>query len=201
MVAFPLIYLLRPYIFGTELGTSPLHETQMIALVLFTLHFVKREFETLFVHKFSSGYMPIFNLFKNSSYYWGYAFFVAYFVLHPQFTSPCMTQVYIGAAAMVVFELMNLYCHVYLSGLRPAGSTERKIPRGFLFELVSCPNYLVEILSWVAFTVMTNSLPSLLFTLSGAGQMLIWALGKHRRYKKEFPEYPKNRKALIPFII
>jgi very-long-chain enoyl-CoA reductase len=30
--------------------------------------------------------------------------------------------------------------------------------------------------------------------------MLVWAQQKHRRYKKEFPGYPKNRKVLIPFI-
>jgi very-long-chain enoyl-CoA reductase len=40
-----------------------------------------------------------------------------------------------------------------------------------------------------------------LFTLAGAYQMTVWALGKHRAYKKEFSHYPKNRKAIIPFIL
>lgn len=31
--------------------------------------------------------------------------------------------------------------------------------------------------------------------------MTVWALGKHKAYKKEFPQYPKNRKAIIPFIL
>jgi very-long-chain enoyl-CoA reductase len=31
--------------------------------------------------------------------------------------------------------------------------------------------------------------------------MLDWALKKHKQYKKEFPEYPKGRKAMFPFII
>ncbi|SBT77240.1 3-oxo-5-alpha-steroid 4-dehydrogenase, putative [Plasmodium ovale] len=32
-------------------------------------------------------------------------------------------------------------------------------------------------------------------------QMAIWALKKHSNYKKEFPNYPKNRKAIFPFIL
>jgi very-long-chain enoyl-CoA reductase len=32
--------------------------------------------------------------------------------------------------------------------------------------------------------------------------MLIWAKEKHRRYKKDFGDkYPKNRKAILPFLI
>jgi len=32
--------------------------------------------------------------------------------------------------------------------------------------------------------------------------MIIWAKQKHRRYRKEFGDkFPKNRKAMIPFII
>jgi len=53
---------------------------------------------------------------------------------------------------------------------------------------------------------MTQSLPALLYTLSGAGQMLPWAIKKHVQLKKLFDGkegrelYPKNRKVLVPFI-
>ena len=40
-----------------------------------------------------------------------------------------------------------------------------------------------------------------LFALCGFYQMAVWAFGKHRNYKKEFENYPKNRKAIIPFIM
>ena len=40
-----------------------------------------------------------------------------------------------------------------------------------------------------------------LFTLAGAYQMSVWALGKHRNYKKEFLSYPRGRKAIFPFIL
>jgi len=54
-------------------------------------------------------------------------------------------------------QLSNLYTHIYLSSLRKPNSTERKIPYGYGFDLVSCPNYLFEILGWVAFSVLTGS--------------------------------------------
>lgn len=36
----------------------------------------------------------------------------------------------------------------------------------------------------VGFTVATQALPAAIFTLVGAGQMAVWAAGKHRRLKK-----------------
>ena len=39
-----------------------------------------------------------------------------------------------------------------------------------------------------------------LFAVAGALQMTQWAIGKHKRYRKEFPTYPR-RKAIIPFVI
>lgn len=41
-----------------------------IAVLLFVGHFLKREFETLFVHRFSNATMPIIRLAINCSHYW-----------------------------------------------------------------------------------------------------------------------------------
>lgn len=48
---------------------------------------------------------------------------------------------------------------------------------------------------------MEISFSALIFSLVGFGQMAIWALGKHKNYKKEFADYPRSRKAILPFII
>ena len=90
--------------------------------------------------------------------------------------------------------------------LRPAGSKVRKIPLPnsnpftLLFNLVSCPNYTYEIGAWLSFTFMTQCPPVGFFTVAGAYQMIVWALGKHKNYKKEFKDYPR-RKAIFPFIL
>ena len=44
----------------------------------------------------------------------------------------------------------------------------------------------VQIAAWLSFTMMTQCLPVGIFTLAGAYQMTVWALGKHRNYRKEF---------------
>lgn len=51
------------------------------------------------------------------------------------------------------------------------------------------------------FSIMTQCLPAFLFAFAGFYQMAIWALGKHKNYRKEFKDYPKGRKAIIPYVL
>jgi len=107
-----------------------------------------------------------------------------------------------------------------LRSLRPEGSRKRVIPRGYGFNIVSVPNYFFESMGWAVVCVMTGSLagniyrlesgnrtltfcyPAYLFTAVSTGQMVLWALKKHANYKKEFgKEYPRGRKAMIPFVL
>ena len=62
------------------------------------------------------------NLFKNCSYYWGFAAYVSYHVNHPLYTAPCDVQVYAGLAAFAFCELGNFSVHWALRCLRPAGN-------------------------------------------------------------------------------
>jgi len=203
-----LWFYTRPWLAYGELDTSspPLSTTAHIAAAAWTAHYAKRLLETIFVHRFSNATMPIMNLFKNCGYYWGFAAYVSYHVNHPLYTSPCTTQVYACLAAFTACQLGNFSIHLLLRNLRPAGSNVRKIPRPdgnpltSLFNLVSCPNYTYEIGSWISFTLMTQCLPAGIFTLAGAYQMTMWALGKHRNYRNEFKDYPR-RKAIFPFIL
>ncbi|KZC06731.1 Trans-2,3-enoyl-CoA reductase, partial [Dufourea novaeangliae] len=209
--AGPLVIYLwlyqRPWIFYGDVDTSKIHTTVSVAAVCWIVHYAKRLLETLFVHRFSHATMPLRNLFKNCSYYWLFAMYVAYHVNHPLFTPASPLKFYIGTTMFALCELGNLSIHIALRNLRPANSTVRKIPVATgnpftaLFNLVSCPNYTYEVGSWIGFTIMTSCLPAGLFTFAGAYQMTLWALGKHKAYKKEFSNYPKSRKAIIPFVL
>lgn len=205
-----LITYFRPAIlYGANASLKPFHYSVNIAAACWSFHYLKRILETLFVHRFSHATMPMMNLFKNCTYYWGFAFYVGYYVNHPLFTPAYLkdAQIYAGLLGFLFSELGNFSIHMALRNLRPPGTTERKIPKPtwnpftLLFNFVSCPNYTYEIAAWVSFSIMTQCLPALLFTAAGGGQMIIWALGKHRNYKKEFPTYPRGRKSIIPFVI
>lgn len=135
------------------------------AAICYSIHYIKRLLETIFVHRFSHATMPIRNLFKNCSYYWLFTGYVAYHVNHPQYTAPSQLVAIIGLAYFVICELGNFSIHMALRNLRPPGTTLRKIPMPtgnpftLLFKFVSCPNYTYEIGSWIGFTIMTQCLP------------------------------------------
>ncbi|XP_057334482.1 very-long-chain enoyl-CoA reductase [Microplitis mediator] len=206
----PLIVYLwvysRPWLFYGN-AQSEMHQVVHWAAICWTIHYAKRIYETLFVHRFSHATMPLRNLFKNCSYYWLFTMYVAYHVNHPLYTPPDSLCSIIGLLLFTICEIGNLSIHLALRNLRPPGTNVRKIPVATsnpftsLFNFVSCPNYTYEIGSWIGFTIMTKCLPAAFFMIAGAYQMTIWALGKHRLYKKEFSNYPKNRKAIIPFLI
>ncbi len=88
-----------------------------------------------------------------------------------------------------------------LRNLRKPGETGHKIPFGGLYAWVSCPNYFGEIIAWLGFTIATWSLPALAFFAWTIANLLPRALSHHKWYKEKFPGYPKERKAILPFIL
>ena len=197
------LFVLFPTVFyGTAAASSGLHPIQRLCYALVLFHFGKREAETLFLHRFSHATMPLRNLFKNCAHYWGLSgVLLGYFLYRPGFVSsvsedvvPLLVYAFVGA------ELANFYTHWVLSSLRPPGTTIRRIPYGFGFSSVSCPNYFFETLAWVFFSLLAEHWSAWLFTVVATAQMAVWAKKKHKAYLKEFKDYPKNRKAMFPFI-
>ena len=66
----------------------------------------------------------------------------------------------VGVFLFVVGAYINIKSDNILLSLR-SKSGEYKIPEGFMFKYVSFPNYLGEILEWMAFALMTWSLAGL----------------------------------------
>ncbi|EEY19468.1 synaptic glycoprotein SC2 [Verticillium alfalfae VaMs.102] len=160
------VIALRPYLYR-DAASKPLTQTQWLGFAMFMGHFLKREWETLFVHKFSASTMPARNIFKNSFFYWVFSGALCA-------TSPACAR----------------------------GAVRRgKIPRGYGFSLVTCPNYMFEITAWIGVIIACRSASAALFIAIGAAQMSAWAKGKERAYRKEFPEtYKKKKFVLLPGI-
>ena len=97
--------------------------------------------------------------------------------------------------------ILNIKSDDILFSLRDDGSTGYKIPTGGLFEKVSSPNYLGEIIEWIGFAIATWSLAGFTFAIWTFCNLAPRAFAHHRWYKEEFSDYPEDRKALIPFVI
>ncbi|KKA26677.1 hypothetical protein TD95_001612 [Thielaviopsis punctulata] len=199
------VVTLRPYIYSGA-AAAPLSQTQWLAFWMITLHFVKRELETLFVHKFSASTMPAFNIFKNSFFYWVFSGLLsAWAIYSPTSLAATADQPLIDAAGSLVYlfgEVSNATVHLHLSSLRSRGGTERKIPNGYGFSLVTCPNYLFEAISWLGVIVVSRSWAVTLFIAIGVAQMATWAKGKEAAYRKEFGDkYKKKRFVMLPGIV
>ena len=176
-----------------------------IDTMLWIAHYVKRLWESAFVHSFSSDTMPLANVFKNSAYYWGAGLLLGYNSRGSVIEMNAET----GAIVMLwcLCQTTNGYCHWYLANLRSGKATkEHVLPTNWLFRWVVCPNYSAEILGWALFALLGfnewNSYFGVkaLFCGIGAAQMYMWASGKRRRYKKLFGDKYKVAGNLLPGI-
>jgi hypothetical protein len=106
----------------------------------------------------------------------------------------------IGLIVFLAGFAINCRADGILIALRRPGETGYRIPRGWLFEYVACPNYFGEIVEWFGFALATWSLPGLAFALFTAANIGPRAFSNRRWYRRTFPDYPAERKALIPFV-
>jgi 3-oxo-5-alpha-steroid 4-dehydrogenase 1 len=76
-----------------------------------------------------------------------------------------------------------------------------KIPRGFLFQYVTSPQYFTELAGFLGWAIMTWS-PAGLFIFSiSCANLIPRAIASHKWYHEKFKgEYPTDRKILIPFL-
>ncbi|CAO4361838.1 unnamed protein product [Caenorhabditis nigoni] len=73
------------------------------------------------------------------------------------------------------------------------------IPRGHLFEHISCPNYFGECLQWIGYAIAARSFPAIAFAFFIVCNIAPRAASHHEWYKKKFgAQYPNDRMALLP---
>jgi 3-oxo-5-alpha-steroid 4-dehydrogenase 1 len=107
----------------------------------------------------------------------------------------------LGIFLFALGAIVNLKSDQILIGLRKHGEVGYKIPRGFIFEYISCPNHLGEIIQWAGFALMAWNCPAATFFLWTAANLIPRALDHHKWYKKQFENYPAERKAILPGIL
>jgi 3-oxo-5-alpha-steroid 4-dehydrogenase 1 len=111
----------------------------------------------------------------------------------------------VGVLVYYVAFFANIHSDHIVRNLRPsheidAGIKRYRIPRGGLFEYVSNPSYFTELVFWTGFAVFTWSLAGVYILAISAANLVPRAISTHAWYREKFPDYPSDRKILIPFI-
>ena len=105
---------------------------------------------------------------------------------------------YLGLILFFLGFLSNQISDTILINLRKPGETGYKIPKGFLFNYISCPNHFSEIIQWSGFALIAWNLPATCFFIWTMANLLPRALKHHKWYLEKFKDYPIKRKAVIP---
>lgn len=175
-------------------NTNPI---QWTVLAVVTIHFVKRVSESLFVHRYSkpSGSLPTFLV---ASLYSTAAFVIGWLNRAP---IPAVDVGFIlGILFFVIGIAGNFYHHKLLADLRK-NSFDYFIPKGGWFEYVVCPHYLFEIITWLGFAMLSRHLAVWLILLFVIGYLTARGLRTLEWYRQNFSSFPKDRKAILPFIL
>jgi len=114
----------------------------------------------------------------------------------------CLSPTFLLGVMIYFFGMfMNIHSDKILTSLRKPNETEYKIPHGGAFKYLSAPNLVGEVIEFLGYVIASNgALPAVTFWCFTSSSLLPKAVQHHFWYHKTFKDYPKNRKALIPFI-
>jgi 3-oxo-5-alpha-steroid 4-dehydrogenase 1 len=107
----------------------------------------------------------------------------------------------VGAALFVVGFCIHVLADRELRRVRRESAGRYGVPQGPLFRLVSCPNYLGELVEWSGWALATMSWPGLIFALWSAANLVPRAIKHHAWYRETFADYPRSRKAVLPYVL
>lgn len=186
-------------------GTPSLDPVLVVLVGLWVLHYLNRSIIfPLRIHTrgkqiplaivLSAGVFNIANGFFNG-YWWG-------FLADPYPAGWGYDARMIGGGILFFAGVwINHRADNMLIALRKPDETGYKIPHGWLFKYISCPNHFGEILEWLGFAIMAWNLPAFSFAIWTAANLIPRSLAHHRWYKSHFDNYPRERKAVIPGLL
>ncbi len=195
----PIIFAVC-FLSGSNTNTT----AALIFLVFWEVHYLHRAFIYPFGLRGTSRRMPLavmsfgflFNMvngYLNGRYIFAFSGgYAGEWLGDPRFI--------IGTVLFIVGFAINRRADRILRGLRQPGESGYRISYSRFYRWVSCPNYLGEIVIWIGWAVATWSLPGLAFAFWTLANLLPRARAHHNWYKEQFPDYPQERKALVPGV-
>jgi protein-S-isoprenylcysteine O-methyltransferase Ste14 len=185
------------------LGEHRFAVVPVVFLVLWQLHYVQRAFVYPFLMRGGTrmpvsvmGMAILFNVLNtwvNARWISEYGTYAVSWLTDPRFI--------IGVLVFLAGFVLNVSSDRILRRLRRDGSRGYTIPQGGGYRLVSSPNYLGEMIEWTGWAIATWSIAGLAFALYTIANLAPRAMANHRWYRETFDEYPRDRKALIPYLL
>ncbi len=192
LLLFPLLAIFGP---------TDLDQMGMLLVLLWSLHYINRTVIFPFRIKTKGKKIPLTIVFSALFFNGVNGFLNGYFIgyLSENNGEFYSWNVALGIGIFLIGMIINQVTDTKLISLRKNNSGY-VIPRGWLFEYISCPNHFGEIVEWTGFAIAAWNLPALTFALWTFYNLVPRALNHHDWYKEKFDDYPKKRKAVIPFI-
>lgn len=184
-------------------GDSAARMAPLIFLAMWQIHYVNRTFVFPFRTRTEDKRIAVAVVASGVLFNSANAYINARYISHlgeydPQWLSD--PRFLAGAAIFFCGMTLNLHSDHVLLNLRQPGDSGYTIPNRGAFRLVSSPNYLGEMIEWAGWALATWSLAGLAFCVFTIANLLPRAHANHQWYKERFPDYPTDRRALIPGI-
>lgn len=184
-------------------GTHAWEAAPIALFALWQLHYVNRTFvfplrikadgkKTPFSIVLTAIAFNSLNAYVNARWVSEHGSYATSWLLDPRFL--------VGTALFLAGFAINQHADWVLMNLRKPGESGYKVPHGGLYRWVTCPNYLGEILEWTGWAIATWSLAGLAFALYTFANLAPRARDHHRWYHGKFSDYPKERRALVPYL-
>lgn len=183
------------------MGDSEKTPLNLFIYSLYVGHYVYRGYIFPFLTRTKGKKMPISITFSAVFFNLMNTFFIGYQLgfMGGREDIP-LWQLVLGCTLFAGGFLIHFISDQILIRLRKPGETGYKIPKGFLFEKVTSPNYLGELIEWLGFAIIAGSMAGWLFVIWTAANLLPRAYSHHTWYKTKFADYPKYRKVIFPYL-
>lgn len=185
------------------LGPSEKDGVLYLIVAMWLLHYVNRTLIFPFRLKTKGKKMPLTIVF-SAIFFNGVNGFVNGFFLGYLYSPGSFhltdAHVLIGGTLFMTGMIINHIADTKLIGLRKQNQGYQ-IPKGWLFEYISCPNHFGEMIEWIGFAIVAYNMAAVSFAVWTICNLIPRTLNHHAWYKETFNDYPKDRKAVIPYLL
>lgn len=180
----------------------------ILALFLLTLQVFRRLYECVFINQPSNSTMNITHYIVGFAHY--FCTGSGYLCEAPGFVSdnPINATSSINFLAVILVFIFlcawyhQLQAHKIFAELKIRSPDTHSMPEGSLFNYVSCPHYMCEIILYTCLMLIlgTRHRTGVMVWAWVTINQVIAATMSHKWYRTKFEDYPQSRKAIIPFI-